>query len=104
MHVGFLSESQKERDHKEDLDLGIRRVCDYRRGTDWILDLLITYTHNSELQVITASLLISTLYKSLHAKFSPACNVFNSPSLATASNSGDSLASRAQIHSTQLPP
>jgi hypothetical protein len=31
---------------------------------DWILDLLTTYTHNSELQVITAPSLISTLCKS----------------------------------------
>jgi hypothetical protein len=23
------------------------RVCDYRRGLDWWLDLLTTYTHNS---------------------------------------------------------
>jgi hypothetical protein len=29
-------------------------VCDYRRGLYWILDLLSTYTHHSELQVITA--------------------------------------------------
>jgi hypothetical protein len=29
------------------------------------MDLLATYTHHSELQVITALLLISTLYKSL---------------------------------------
>jgi hypothetical protein len=25
-------------------------VCDYRRGMDWILDLLTTCIHNSELQ------------------------------------------------------
>jgi hypothetical protein len=31
---------------------------------DWILDLLTTYTHNSELQVITAPSLISTLCRS----------------------------------------
>jgi hypothetical protein len=36
---------------------------------------------------------ISTLYKSLPAKSSPACNVFTGRSLATASNSGDSSAS-----------
>jgi hypothetical protein len=36
-------------------------VCDYGRGMDWILDLLIIFIHNSELQVITALLLISTL-------------------------------------------
>jgi hypothetical protein len=35
-------------------------VRDYRRGLDWWMDLLTTYTHDSELQVITAPLLIST--------------------------------------------
>jgi hypothetical protein len=38
--------------------------CDYRRGLDWMLDLLTTYTNGSELQVITAPSLTSTLYKS----------------------------------------
>jgi hypothetical protein len=33
-------------------------------GLDSILDLLTTYTHDSELQVVTAPLLIYTLYKS----------------------------------------
>jgi hypothetical protein len=36
-------------------------MCDYRRGLDWILT---TYTHDSELQLITAPSLIFTLYKS----------------------------------------
>jgi hypothetical protein len=46
-------------------------VCHYRRGFDWWMDLLTTYTHNSELQVITAPWLIYTPYKSLaHAKCS----------------------------------
>jgi hypothetical protein len=31
---------------------------------NWILDLLTTYTHNSEPQAVTAPSLISTLYKS----------------------------------------
>jgi hypothetical protein len=44
---------------------------DYRRGMDWWMDLLTTCTHHSELQVITALSLISTLYKWLaHAKYS----------------------------------
>jgi hypothetical protein len=30
----------------------------------WILDLLTTYTYNSEIQVITGPLLISTIHKS----------------------------------------
>jgi hypothetical protein len=46
-------------------------VCDYKRGLDWWIDLLTTYTHHSKLQVITALSLISALYKSLaHAKSS----------------------------------
>jgi hypothetical protein len=35
-----------------------------RRGMDWILDLLTTYTHHSELQAITALSLISTIHSS----------------------------------------
>jgi hypothetical protein len=42
---------------------------------DWILDLLTTYTHHSELQVITALSLVSALYKSqqylLHVRWVP---------------------------------
>jgi hypothetical protein len=66
----------------------------------WIgeLDLLNTCTHHSELQVITALSLISTLYKSQQhplSLFQP--TVFTSRSLATASNSGDCIAFRAHI-------
>jgi hypothetical protein len=39
-------------------------MCDYRRGMDWILDLVISYTHHSELPVTTALLLISPIHKS----------------------------------------
>jgi hypothetical protein len=46
------------------------RVCDCRRGMDWWMDLLTTCIDHSELQTITAPLLISTLYRSLHAKSS----------------------------------
>jgi hypothetical protein len=69
--------------------------CGYRRGFDLWTDLLSTYTHESELETITALSLTSTVHKSLHAKSSPACS--NSRSLATASKSGDSPASRAQV-------
>jgi hypothetical protein len=41
-----------------------RFMCDYRRGMDWWMNLLTTYTHDSELQAITALSVISTLYKS----------------------------------------
>jgi hypothetical protein len=65
---------------------------DYRRGLDWWVDLLTTYTYNSELQVITALSLICTLYESLHPKCSPTCNVLTSRCLVTNIN-GDSSAS-----------
>jgi hypothetical protein len=39
-------------------------VGDSRRVLDWILYLSTTFTHNLEIQVITAPSLISTLYKS----------------------------------------
>jgi hypothetical protein len=41
-----------------------RSMCDYRRRLYWWIHLLITYTHDLELQTITAPLLISTIYKS----------------------------------------
>jgi hypothetical protein len=56
---------------------------------DWILDLLTTYTHDSELQAVTTPSPISTIYKLPQHPiniFQPA--VFTSRSLATASNSG----------------
>jgi hypothetical protein len=68
---------------------------------DWILDLLTSYAHHSELQVITTLSLISTIHKSLHAKCSSACSAFKSRSLATASNTGDSSALRAQVTPVQ---
>jgi hypothetical protein len=37
---------------------------DYTRSSDWRMDLLTTYSHDSELQVITAPSLISTIHKS----------------------------------------
>jgi hypothetical protein len=72
--------------------------CDYRRGMNWGMDLLTTCVHDSELQVITVPPLISKLCKSQKhplSLFQPA--VFTSRSLAKASNSGDSSASRAHV-------
>jgi hypothetical protein len=40
-----------------------RGMYDSRGGLEWRMDLLTTYTHNSELQAITAPPLISTIYK-----------------------------------------
>jgi hypothetical protein len=57
------------------------------------MDLLTTYTHDSELQAITAPSLIYTLNKSLHAKSTPDCSVFTSRCLVTALNNGNSSAS-----------
>jgi hypothetical protein len=60
----------------------------------WILDVLTTYTHNSEVQVITAPSLISTIHKSPHhplSLFQP--DVFTSSCLVTASNNGYSSVS-----------
>jgi hypothetical protein len=81
--------------------------CGYRRGMDWILHLSTTYTHHVVLQVFTAPPLIT----GANTKSSPPYSV-NSRSLATASNSGDSSASRVQVclllplvqNSTQMSP
>jgi hypothetical protein len=77
----------------------IFRVCEYIRGTDWWMDLVPAYRHHSELQVIIALSLISTLYKSQQHPLShfSVCCVFNSRSLATSSNSGDSSAFRDHV-------
>jgi hypothetical protein len=66
------------------------------------MGLLTTSAHHSELLIIALSL-ISTLYKSLHPKFSPAYSVSSSLSLTTASNSGYSSASLAQLLLSQPP-
>jgi hypothetical protein len=78
----------------------VKCMCDFRRGMDWWMDLLTTYTHDWELHANTVPPLSSTIYKSPTKPF-PACCVFTSRSLATASNSGGSLASRAQVLSSQ---
>jgi hypothetical protein len=80
-------------------------MADYRRGMDWWMDLLTTYTRDLELQAITALSLMYTLKIITEpAKPFPACCVFISRSLATASNSGDSSASRDQVLSVQRIP
>jgi hypothetical protein len=69
------------------------------------MDLLKTYTHHSELQVVKALSLISTFYKSSQhpLSFFPAY-VFTSRYLATASNSANSSASHSQNLSSQPSP
>jgi hypothetical protein len=65
---------------------------------DWILGLLITSLHHSELKVIIAPQLITIHRSSQHTlSFSPACCAFNSHSLAMAYNGGGSLAFRAHV-------
>jgi hypothetical protein len=74
-------------------------VCNYRMGMDWWTDLLTTYIHNLELQIITTLSLISTLYKWPQHQLSllPGCYLFISHFLATASNTVDSSSSHAQV-------
>jgi hypothetical protein len=64
------------------------------------MDLLTTYTHHSELQVITAPLLISIIHGSPQHPLSifPAFYVFNT---AMASNSCDSSASHTHVVTVQ---
>jgi hypothetical protein len=57
------------------------------------MELLTTYTHDSDLQAVTAPPVITTA----PTKSSPACCVFISRSLETASNNTDSSASYAQV-------
>jgi hypothetical protein len=67
------------------------------------MDLLTTYTHHSELQVITELSLISTFYKSLQAESSSACSVFTSRYLVTASNSDSSVSVLTSLLSGEYP-
>jgi hypothetical protein len=60
------------------------------------MDLLNTYTHDSEL--LNTSEITTAPAKSL-----PACCVFTSRSQATSSSSGDSSASRTQVLYSQPP-
>jgi hypothetical protein len=80
-------------------------MSDYRRGLDWWIDLLTTHIYDSKIQTITTPPLISTIHKSPQhpLRVFPAYYDFISRSLATASNSGDSSASRAQVLSSQPP-
>jgi hypothetical protein len=63
--------------------------CGYRRGMDWRINLLTTYTHHSQLQAILALSLISTLYKQNTLSLRQP-TVFSSRSLATSDSGGSS--------------
>jgi hypothetical protein len=96
-HLSLIFFAQSNKSHLTYWhDLG---MCNYRQGFDWWIYLLTTYTQDSELQEITAPLLISTIHKSPQhpLRLFPAYCVFNSRSLVMASNSGDPSASRAHI-------
>jgi hypothetical protein len=74
---------------------------DYRRGMDWWMPLLAqlgnTYNYSAIADLHTFQITIAS------AKPFPSCCVFNNRCLATASNSGDSSAPRAQVLWSQLP-
>jgi hypothetical protein len=78
-----------------------RIMCDYRRGIDWILDLLTQLGTTSNYSAIDNlhNLQITTAPISLF----PARFVFISRSLATASNSEDSSDSPPRVMSSQPP-
>jgi hypothetical protein len=72
----------------------------------WICECIYwPLTHDSEVQATTTLQLPSTIHKSPQHPLSlfPARCVFTSRSLTTASNSGDSSASHAQVPSLNLP-
>jgi hypothetical protein len=75
---------------------------DYRRGMDWWME----YIDHSDLQVITALLLISTIHKSTQHPLNPfpaycVFQSFISHSLPMVSKSGDSSASCSRVLSSQ---
>jgi hypothetical protein len=78
---------------------------DYRQGSDWWTDLL-TRLHTS-LGTTSKYSAVADLYTlqitTTPAKLFPACCVFSSRSIATASNSGDSSASRAHVVTRYCP-
>jgi hypothetical protein len=78
---------------------------DYRQDMHWWMDLLNTYTHDSEQQVTTALPLRFTIHKSPTNTLSlyTACCIFTSHFLATTSNSGDSSAARAASYAELNP-
>jgi hypothetical protein len=57
------------------------------------MDLLTTYTHDPELQTLTTPSLISTFYKTLHAKSSSTYIDFTIRCLVTNLKNGDSSTS-----------
>jgi hypothetical protein len=79
-------------------------MCDYRRGLDWWLDLLTTYTHDSELRNYSAVANLSNLQITpANTKSSPASSVFAGRFLVTDVNSLVSSASRAEVLPSQTP-
>jgi hypothetical protein len=75
---------------------------DYRRGLDWRMDLLTTYTHDSDLQSLTALSLTFTLYKSFEHTLNNSGHFIVCPGrcLVTALNNVDSSASVRTSHNS----
>jgi hypothetical protein len=78
------------------LGLQMSRIwgCDCRRDMDWILNLLTPLVTTN--YIATANL-HNSQFTTAHAKPFPAYCIFTCRPLATASNSGDSSAFRAQV-------
>jgi hypothetical protein len=55
MHTKFLLENMKEPSTWMTKDNNVSFVCDCIWGMDWLMDLLTTYTHDSELNAITTA-------------------------------------------------
>jgi hypothetical protein len=77
---------------------------DYRRDMDWWMDLLTSYAPFGATINYSATANLHTLQiTTAPAKPFPACCVLTSGSLTTASNSGDSSASRPHVFLSQPP-
>jgi hypothetical protein len=76
---------------------------DYRRGVYWWMDLLTTYTHHWDIQVINSAIadLHTSQMTTASVKPFPACCYFTGSSLAMDSKSGTFSASRSHVLSSQ---
>jgi hypothetical protein len=78
--------------------------CDCRRDMDWLMDLLTTCVHVSELRLIIIPLLIFIIHRlpwHILSSFT-ACCIFNIRFLAMASNTWDSLGSLSHVVTVRL--
>jgi hypothetical protein len=80
----------------------LRSMCDCRRGLEWLLHLLTTYTRFICTSNYSAAInFYNSQTTTATAKSFPACCVFTSRFLVTASNNGNSTASalKSSLHS-----